>query len=132
LRKKKSKIGINKNAKISIILVKIYIKNKMLKLEKAKIKGNRLMSSQLHFKKPTASVKGFGVWGIGVFPLDFWKGKTYNRPIPEPRTTNPRAVYFLYNIQRAGGLFGDVVKGLIGFSFSLFKWKKKRKKKKKK
>jgi hypothetical protein len=42
LRKKKSKIGINKNAKISIILVKIYIKNKMLKLEKAKIKGNQV------------------------------------------------------------------------------------------
>jgi hypothetical protein len=43
----------------------------MLKLEKAKIKGNQLMSSQLHFKNPIASVKGFGVWGNGVFPLDF-------------------------------------------------------------
>jgi hypothetical protein len=70
LRKKKNKIGINKNAKILIILVKIYIKNKMLKPEKAKIKGNQSMSSQFHFRKPNSSVKGIGVWGIGVFPLD--------------------------------------------------------------
>jgi hypothetical protein len=35
----------------------------MLKLEKAKIKGNQSKSFQLHSKKPIASVKGFG--GIG-------------------------------------------------------------------
>jgi hypothetical protein len=47
----------------------------MLKPEKAKIKGNQSMSSQLHFKEPIASVKGSGVRGIGVFLLTFKEEK---------------------------------------------------------
>jgi hypothetical protein len=71
LIKKKSKIGINKKAKISkIILVKIYIKNKMLKLEKAKIKGSQSKPFQFHFKKTTSSVKWVRGCGLRGFSLD--------------------------------------------------------------
>jgi hypothetical protein len=104
LRKKKSKIGINKNAKISIILAKIYIKNKMLKLEKAKIKGNRLMSSQLHFKKPIASVKGFGVWPeLGFFLLTFKEEKPIIDLYQSPEQQTP-ALYIFYIIYSARGV----------------------------
>jgi hypothetical protein len=104
LIKKKSKIGINKNEKISkIILAKIYIKNKMLKLEKAKIKDNQLMSSQLHFKKPTASVKGIGVWGIGFFLLTSKEEKPIIDLYQSPEQQTP-PLYILYIIYSGGGV----------------------------